>query len=78
MTMGEPVRGRATNRGARSRRAAAARCIAVEQRRPAHGRFWIRGLDGQRRRLEVTAIPLLGQADRHLGAAAIFWEATDG
>jgi PAS domain-containing protein len=52
--------------------------IAVEQGRPAHGRFSIRGLDGQRRRLEVTAIPLLGQADRRLGAAAVFWEAKDG
>ncbi len=52
--------------------------IAVEQGRPAHGRFSIRGLDGQRRHLEVTAIPILGQADRHLGAAAVFWEATEG
>jgi PAS domain-containing protein len=52
--------------------------IAVEQGRPAHGRFSIRGLDGQRRQLEVTAIPLLGQGGRHLGAAAVFWEATDG
>ena len=34
------------------------------------------GLDGARRQLEVTAIPLLGQSGRRLGAAAVFWEAT--
>ena len=49
--------------------------ITVQQQRPAHGSFFIRGLDGARRRLEVTAIPLLGQAERLLGAAAVFWEA---
>jgi PAS domain-containing protein len=48
--------------------------IAVAERRPAHGTFWIRGFDGVPRHIEVTAIPLIGQADRHLGAAAIFWE----
>ena len=49
--------------------------IAVQQRRPAHGGMWIRGLDGERRELTVTAIPLKGQWGEHLGAAAIFWEA---
>lgn len=49
--------------------------VAVQHGRPEHGRFWIRGLDGDRRLLEVTAIPLLGQAGRHVGAAALFWEA---
>ena len=48
--------------------------IAVLQRRPAHRRIWIRKLDGVRRRLTVTAIPLQGQQGEHLGAAAIFWE----
>jgi PAS domain-containing protein len=48
--------------------------IAVQQRRPAHGRVWIRGLDGARRRLTITAIPLEGQWGQHLGAVAIFWE----
>ena len=48
--------------------------IAVQQHRPAQGKFWIRGLDGERRRLTVTAIPLQGQWGEHLGAAAIFWE----
>jgi PAS domain-containing protein len=48
--------------------------IAVQQHRPAHGHMWIRGLDRERRRLTVTAIPLQGQWGEHLGAAAIFWE----
>jgi len=49
--------------------------IALRHARPTHGRFSIRGLDGNRRLLEVTAIPLLGQGGRLPGAAAIFWEA---
>lgn len=49
--------------------------IAVQQQHPAQGEMWIRGLDGEHRRLIVTAIPLQGQWGEHLGAAAIFWEA---
>ena len=48
--------------------------IALRERRPAHGRLAIRGLDNVRRDIEVTAFPLDGQAGRHLGAVAIFWE----
>jgi PAS domain-containing protein len=48
--------------------------VAVTERRPAHRRFWIRGLDHVRRHIEVTAFPLVGQADRYLGAMALFWE----
>ena len=50
--------------------------IAVAKRRPAHGRFWIRGLDGVRRHIDAGAFPLIGHQDRHLGAVAIFWEMT--
>src|SRR5438270_512949 len=46
--------------------------IAVRQRCPSHGGMWILGLDGERRQLTVTAIPLQGQWGEHLGAAAIF------
>jgi PAS domain-containing protein len=49
--------------------------IAVAERRPAHGEFWIRGLDGARRHLQATAIPLMRQGDQILGAVVIFWEA---
>jgi PAS domain-containing protein len=48
--------------------------IAITERRPAHKNFWIRGMDGNRRAIEVTALPLIGQADRFLGGIAIFWE----
>jgi PAS domain-containing protein len=48
--------------------------IALQHQRPAHAIFWIRGLDGVPRKLEVAALPLRGQAVRDLGAAAIFWE----
>lgn len=48
--------------------------IALREGRPAHRVFWIRGLDGQRRHLAVTALPLTGQAQRRTGAVAIFWE----
>jgi PAS domain-containing protein len=47
---------------------------ALNDRRPAHRTFWIRGLDQVPRHIEVTAFPLIGQADRCLGAIAIFWE----
>lgn len=48
--------------------------IALRTRHPAHREFWITGLDGARRRLVVTALPLVGQAGRFLGAMALFWE----
>jgi PAS domain-containing protein len=48
--------------------------VALEKRRPAHRAFWIRGLDGIRRKIEATAFPLEGQSGRHLGAVAVFWE----
>jgi PAS domain-containing protein len=48
--------------------------IAVRERRPAHRRVHYHALDGVRHHIEVTAFPLEGQAGRHLGAVAIFWE----
>lgn len=48
--------------------------IAIHERHPAHKIIWIRGLDGIMREIEVTAFPLVGQADRFLGGMAIFWE----
>ncbi len=48
--------------------------IAITKRHPAHKIFWIRGKDGALREIEVTALPLVGQADRFLGGMAIFWE----
>jgi PAS domain-containing protein len=48
--------------------------IAVTHRRPAHGEMVIVGHDGIRREIAVTAFPLVGQNDRHLGAVALFWQ----
>jgi PAS domain-containing protein len=48
--------------------------VALVERRPDHRRFWIQGLDGARRHLEVTAFPIIGQEQRFLGALALFWE----
>lgn len=48
--------------------------IALSKRHPAHKLFWIQGKDGVSREIEVTAFPLIGQAERFLGAVAIFWE----
>ena len=48
--------------------------IAFAERRPVHGRLWLRGLDQVRRLIEATCFPLIGQAGRYLGAVAITWE----
>lgn len=51
--------------------------VALVEHHPAHRDFWIRGLDGNRRHIGVTAFPLIGQAGRCLGAVAIFWESKE-
>lgn len=48
--------------------------IALTKHHPSHNTIWIQGLDGALRKIEVTAFPLIAQADRFLGAIAIFWE----
>lgn len=48
--------------------------IALMDRRPAHGRIQIRGLDSVDRWLEVSAFPLFSSATDFSGAVAIFWE----
>jgi PAS domain-containing protein len=47
---------------------------AMQRRRPAHGDFWIRGLDGATRHIAVTAFPMIGLGRRELGSVALFWE----
>ena len=48
--------------------------IALRERRPAHGRFFMTALDGVTHDLLVTAFPLVGQHERALahGPAALF------
>jgi len=48
--------------------------IAMQEHRPAHDRVRYRALDGTLRIVDVTAIPLEGHDEQHLGAVAIFWE----
>jgi PAS domain-containing protein len=48
--------------------------IAFREGHPAHRDFWIHGFDQVRRHIEVTAFPIIGQANGTLGALAIFWE----
>lgn len=50
--------------------------IARYRREPAHRRFWISGLDGVQREVEFTAIPLIGQSGRMLGATGFFKESS--
>ena len=52
--------------------------IALLERRPAHLRLRIRGLDRQWRLVDASAFPIEGQGGWHLGAVAIFWEAEPG
>lgn len=48
--------------------------IALRERRPVHRELWISGLDGVRRPIGATALPLVGQGGALLGAVAMFWE----
>ena len=50
--------------------------IALQKGSPSHKRFFIRGLDGVRRCIEATALPLVGHGGRRIGAMAAFWEVT--
>jgi PAS domain-containing protein len=48
--------------------------IALSERRPAHGSIWITGLDGRRRLIAVTALPLFSTPTELVGVIAIFWQ----
>jgi PAS domain-containing protein len=48
--------------------------IALMERRPAHTRNCIVGLDGERRMISVTALPLFAHPTEVVGMIAHFWE----
>jgi PAS domain-containing protein len=48
--------------------------IALSERRPAHGKLRITGLDGRRRLLSVTALPLFSTPTELVGMLALFWQ----
>jgi len=50
--------------------------VALRDRQPAHRRLILTGFDGVEKVIESTVFPLEGQGGRHLGAVAIFWDAT--
>jgi hypothetical protein len=47
--------------------------IALREQRPYTRPLRITGLDGVRRHIVVTALPLIGQNGRDLGAVAVLW-----
>jgi PAS domain-containing protein len=47
---------------------------ALQDRTPAHGTFCITALDGARRILSTTAVPLFAHVDEFVGVMAVFWE----
>jgi PAS domain-containing protein len=51
--------------------------IALAEKRPAHARISIQGLDGERRVISVTAIPLFAHPTEVVGMVAFFWEEDD-
>jgi PAS domain-containing protein len=50
--------------------------VALMEQRPAHGKLWMTGLDGERRLLDVTAVPLFASATEFVGMIALFWQST--
>lgn len=48
--------------------------ITIAKQRPAYKRFYIQGMNGTRRHIEVASIPITGLKGDFLGAAALFWE----
>ena len=48
--------------------------IALMERRPTHGKLWMTGLDGHRRLVSVTAVPLFASPTEFVGMIALFWQ----
>jgi PAS domain-containing protein len=48
--------------------------IAFTERRPVHMNFGITALDGRKRLLSATAMPLFAREEVFLGILTIFWE----
>lgn len=48
--------------------------VAVSERKPSHRVLRIVGMDGVKRTIEATAIPLFTRGDQLVGAVSVFWE----
>jgi PAS domain-containing protein len=51
--------------------------IALTERRPVYRRLYLAGLDKIQHHIATVCFPLMGQANRFLGAVAVFWELDD-
>jgi PAS domain-containing protein len=51
--------------------------VALMEQRPAHGRLRMTGLDGVKRTLSVTGIPLFSSRVECVGMLALFWQESD-
>jgi PAS domain-containing protein len=48
--------------------------IALTERKPSQSRLRFRAFDGASHLIDLTALPITGQGDRHLGVVVFFWE----
>jgi PAS domain-containing protein len=48
--------------------------IALATKRPAHKRFYIHGMNGVRRHIDSTSIPISGLQGEFLGGVSLHWE----
>jgi PAS domain-containing protein len=48
--------------------------IALTERQPSHSRLRFQAFDGASHLIDLTALPITGQGDRHLGVVVFFWE----
>lgn len=51
--------------------------VALLERREAHAELRLTGLDGVRRVISASALPLFAREDQLVGVMAIFWERSD-
>ena len=51
---------------------------ALRRREPVHRHIFLRSMDGERRKLQGTALPLIGEESRLLGVLGLFWEPDGG
>lgn len=49
----------------------------LKHRLPHHKTFWIESLLGKAEKISVTAYPIIGRADKFLGAVALFWRSAE-
>jgi hypothetical protein len=52
--------------------------VAMLERRPAYDQLWITAMDGVRRLIAVTALPLWSSETEFVGFVTVFWEQRDG